>query len=115
MYANITFNEFVERQVKISFKPKRGFKKVRSIGCIGKRWFDKSGNTYHSAFLVIDGVMIEVTKFSYGYGDSFVQSCEEYLNIPANDGHTQSLWRYCSANDIIFFKSVADVATRKDL
>lgn len=115
MYAKIYFDEFSQRKVEISFKPKREFKKVRSIGCVGRRWWDKQ-NTYHSAYLVVDGVMIQVARFSYGYGDSYVQSCEQFLNIPAEQsGHVPSLWRYCSANGIVFFQTVADVSAKKDL
>lgn len=45
-----------------------------------RRWFDKiNGNTYHSVQVYVNGKLIGENPFTYGYGESYLQSAHEIL------------------------------------
>ena len=53
----------------------RKIKNPKSIAVIGKRWFDKvNGNTYCSADVFFDGVLVAEVPFEYGYGSYYRQA-----------------------------------------
>jgi len=51
----------------------------------GRRWFQRTyGNTYHSVRIYIDGKLIVVLPFEYGYGEQFLQTAIDWLKA---NGH----------------------------
>lgn len=76
---------------------------IKSITLIGRKWFDKvNGNTYHSARAFIDGELVAVAPFQYGYGDQWLWSIADELEkngfMPErkhyNNGGAESYWQY---------------------
>lgn len=62
---------------------------MKSLHIEGRRWFQRTyGNTYHSVRIWKNGQHIGTIPFSYGYGDSYLQSAIDFLKarnlIPAN-------------------------------
>ena len=54
--------------------------KHKSVTILGRKWRDKvNGNTYHSARVFVDGVLVATAPFQYGYGEQFVWSAAEAL------------------------------------
>jgi hypothetical protein len=54
--------------------------KLKSVGVIGKRWFDRvNGNTYNSVEIYVNGRKEAVLPMDYGYGDHFLQRAGEWL------------------------------------
>lgn len=52
----------------------------RSLNIEAREWFDKqNGNSYFSARIWIDGEIVHVLPFQYGYGDHFVSMAERWL------------------------------------
>lgn len=96
---------------------------VKAITILGRRWFDKvNGNTYHTSQIMVDGVTVHTTPFSYGYGDHYVQSASEWLNANGYvklgqypNGNYKPLWQYCGDNGINFEYSHVDLPRKKDL
>lgn len=55
-------------------------KKFSVITIDAKRWFDRiNGNTYHSVGVYVDGTLVGVKPFQYGYGDSYQQTAHKIL------------------------------------
>lgn len=53
---------------------------VETIHIEGRRWFDRQyGNTYHSVRAYVNGTLVFVGPFQYGYGDQYVQTAMEGL------------------------------------
>lgn len=94
---------------------------MKDIMVIGRRWFDKiNGNTYCAAKVFIDGKHVLTTDWTYGYGDFYQQLAAMELNekdtikIPKHrGGSTQSLWAFCSENNIGFDYRVFDGLKRE--
>lgn len=77
---------------------------IKTITVLGRKWWDKvNGNTYHTARIMVNGVTVGKTEFSYGYGDHYVQSAADWLEkngyIKREREH-QALWQYCSDHNI---------------
>lgn len=54
---------------------KKVLKKGSIISITGRRWFDRSaGNTYHSVLVVVNGQVIGVENFKYGYDEGYLQT-----------------------------------------
>lgn len=50
------------------------------IVIIAKRWFDRiNGNTYHSVKVYLDGKLLGIQPYAYGYGEGYLQSALEIL------------------------------------
>lgn len=88
----------------------------------GTRWRDGSGNTYHKAYVYIDGRLALTTPVTYGYGDQYVQTgweaAEEQGLLPHPEkgrSGSWSPWRTAEANGIEFAYDATDVARKKDL
>ena len=55
-------------------------KKFSVITIDAKRWFDRiNGNTYHSVAVYVDGKLVGVKPFQYGYGEQYLQTAHEVL------------------------------------
>lgn len=53
---------------------------IKSIFIESRAWFDKTGgNTYFSARISLDGKLIGVLPFQYGYGSQFETAALEWL------------------------------------
>lgn len=90
---------------------------MKIITVIGKRWFDKNGNTYHSSTVYIDGEFIGKIPFQYGYGDCYLQTAFNFLYLKGLVGEdcTFPYWKYCQDNGIKLITEVSDVGGKKDL
>ena len=71
---------------------------VHAITLIGGEWFDRvNGNSYNRCKIYLNGELVHVTLFQYGYGDYYLQAAQEWLqkNIFTDMGENEPLWRYC--------------------
>jgi len=97
---------------------------MNSIAVIGSRWFQRStGNTYHTAEIIIDGETVYRTPEKYGYGNQFLATAAEWLEkngyMPGrthhDNGSKESLYWYCDRMRIVFTYSTVDVSRKRDL
>ena len=52
----------------------------KSLFIEGREWFDKSGgNSYFSARIWVDGEIVGVLPFQYGYGDQYQYEAQKWL------------------------------------
>lgn len=98
--------------------------KPKSIIINGRRWFNKStGNTYHSATIIVDGEYVEGVPYAYGYDQQYVDSAFAKLvalNIieppkERSSGGHEPLWLWAKENGITLQCSATDVKRKKDL
>lgn len=89
---------------------------IKSITVLGRRWFDKvNGNTYCSAEVFFDGVLVAQVPFEYGYGNYYMQAAVAELvrNKLIKLKEYESLWQYCDRKSIVLVDSVTDGLKRK--
>ena len=103
--------------------------RIRSIGVIGKRWFDRvNGNTYNSVEIFVNGRKEAVLPFGYGYGDYYVQRAVEWLidrgflyltpdqiERKERTGSTPPLWQLTRERGIEMDYEAIDVPRKRDL
>jgi len=53
--------------------------KLYSVYVIGRLWMNKNGNTYHTSQIIVNGQNVHKTDKTYGYGDQFLSTAEEWL------------------------------------
>lgn len=91
---------------------------MNSITIIGKRWFNRrTGNTYHSAQILIDGQTIHIIDYAYGYDQAYLDNAVNWLktnHLIKIDEH-EPIWNYCKKNNIKFEYSVSNVQRKSDL
>lgn len=93
-----------------------------------RRWRDRiNGNTYHSVAVYVDGKLVGVKPFEYGYGEQYLQTAHEVLQeagvFPKTGEQLSSgmgkdyydFSSYTRANRDKFVIIVNDVSARKDL
>ncbi len=99
-------------------------KDMKTITIIGRRWFRKPvGNTYHSAEILVDGVLVHKIDYAYGYGIQYNHNAKVWLTqngylpgIEVKAGTPgESLWRYCERQGITLVDTVTDVKRKRDL
>lgn len=57
-------------------------KKIKNLVIHGRRWFDrKNGNTYHTVEVFVNGVNIGKSIIRYGYGEQYIDSALEILQL----------------------------------
>lgn len=105
--------------------PSRDKIEVSSVTVVGRRWFNRSqGNTYHSAEILVNGLVVRQIPYEYGYGEQYEQSAADWLEenefMPGrerspNTGGRESLRRYCERHGVAYSTSVTDVDRKKDL
>ncbi len=90
-------------------------KKPKCITILGKRWFDKvNGNTYCSADVFFDGILVAEVPFEYGYGDYYRQAAWAEMKrlglvkMRENEGY----WQYCERNKITELYTATDELKR---
>ena len=93
---------------------------MKTLNIQGRRWFQKTyGNTYHSSRIYVDGKSIGGVSFAYGYGNHYLTTAEELLqvggHIPTDKCNTQALWSWCEENGVHLEYSVVDVDRKRDL
>jgi hypothetical protein len=98
--------------------------KPTSITVIGRRWFQRGpGNTYHTTHVLIDGVSVWKSGRTYGYGNHYMQTAQEWLEANGylpdlehyKNGMSEILWQYCKRVGIALTDEVIDVSRQKDL
>lgn len=85
---------------------------------IGKRWFQKTyGNTYHSVKVFYNGEFLGENVYSYGYGDSYLQTAFGIIKSKGFfQGENYFPWAKIDADDSIsVVYQVIDVQRKKDL
>jgi hypothetical protein len=99
---------------------------IESLIIIAKRWFDKKGgNTYHSCAVIVNGKEIGYNKFTYGYGECYLQTALEilqknnYFNTREkyNNGYSKDYESFMELkrNHDITLIYLTDVPCKKDL
>jgi hypothetical protein len=99
--------------------------RVDSITVVGRLWFNRGqGNTYHSAEILVNGLVVHKVPFEYGYGSQYEQSAADWLEASGympgrrrspNTGGRESLPRYCDRHCVAYSSSATDVSRKKDL
>lgn len=74
--------------------------KVRSITVIGREWWDRrSGRTYFTAEILVNGIKVGALPNGAGYGDRYVNEAHEWLAkngyLPKMDRMTPPLSLLC--------------------
>lgn len=95
---------------------------MTSLTIIAKRWFNtNSGNTYYSAYALIDGKPVQpCIDYSYGYGSAYADDMFAQLELAnllptPRESSRESPSRYCSRNNIAYTNLVTDVTRKRDL
>lgn len=96
---------------------------MTSLVIIGRRWYQKSqGNTYHSVTIIINGKFIHKIGRTYGYGNQYKQTAEDWLIANGHifprkyrNGGVEPLWQYCERNGVNYYHEVCDVRCKSDL
>lgn len=92
---------------------------TKCIEITGRRWFQKSfGNTYHSATVALDGKQVFASAKTYGYGDQYRQTAEDWLRasgLLTDWREGESLREWCERHEVILVVNVADVSRKRDL
>lgn len=91
---------------------------TRSLFIEGREWFDKSGgNSYFSARIWVDGEIIAVLPFQYGYGSVYEYEAQKWLL--ANDylpevTKARGLWSIAKEMGFDFY-SVKSFVNKRDM
>lgn len=93
-----------------------------------KKWRDRiNGNTYHSVAVHVDGKMVGMVPFTYGYGEQYIQTAHKILQdagvfpktderLPSGMGKDYYEFRGTMMdNRDKFVVIVSDVSARRDL
>lgn len=68
----------------------------RSLFIEGREWFDKvNGNSYFSARVWVDGEIVGVLPFQYGYGNQYEYEAQKWLlseGYLPQEGKSNGLW-----------------------
>lgn len=83
----------------------------------GRRWFNaRPGNTYHSVVVWVDGELVGVAPFEYGYGEQYLETARALLGdwLPAESGWRR-LDRAIAEAGGVLVSDVVDVARMRDL
>ncbi len=100
---------------------KKPTRKTRSITIIGRKWFDNvNGNTYHSSQVLVNGVTIIRSDYTYGYGSAYEDTAHHYLiaykYCPKLIGkHPQRLRTWCQENGVTYETMAICVKCKKDM
>ncbi len=62
-----------------AFLNMKGRDMTKQLHVSARKWFDRSGNTYHTVALVVDGEHVHSSAMTYGYGDSWEQTARDWL------------------------------------
>ena len=84
-----------------------GTKSIKGLKISGHRWRDSYGNTYHRAYITVNGRHVGTTPISYGYGHHYLQTAKEWLK-----GHG---YRKPSGRMSTYDAGYDDVKRKKDL
>jgi hypothetical protein len=91
---------------------------LKHVTVIGRRYFDRSGNTYHSVTCIFDdGTELNI-PYEYGYGDCYRQTAHELISqhygesIVPKDAYS---WMWYEQNGFVIDYQVTDVTRKKDL
>ena len=81
----------------------------------GWRWFDGT-NTYHSACVVVDGVVIFREPYAYGYGYQYETTClAGYLAWRGEVADTMAPRTFFDARGVDFTSTVYDVKRKREM
>ena len=88
--------------------------KVKNIRVEAREWFDKvNGNSYFSARAYVNGELVAIAPFQYGYGEYYLQEISEILEtkgyMPKDNWR---IARFCRENGIEFSTSIVTTLKR---
>lgn len=97
--------------------------KPKHIEIQGTRWRDSFGNTYHKAYVEVDGRYIGEVGPAYGYGEQYVETGYELLEekgivpkrIHGRSGGKKPPWSAAREAGIKFDYFATDVKRKKNL
>lgn len=96
-------------------------RKGATIEVIARRWFDShNGNTYHSVQVSVNGEVIAVENFQYGYDSHYLQTAwdliwAKFRPCEGIDNDSQKFFPWKAKGFYNVSETVSDVARRKDL
>jgi hypothetical protein len=86
----------------------------KSLFIEGREWFDKvNGNSYFSARIWVDGEIVGVLPFQYGYGDQYTSEAQRWLVAEGYLPEDLKGWGLWSVADRAGFDYYATKATAK--
>jgi hypothetical protein len=90
---------------------------MQILTIIGRRWFNKrTGNTYHSATIIVDGEPVERVEYTYGYGDQYLDSAmNKLVELKLIDKPNEPLHLWAEKNKVRLTYMPFDVKTKKEL
>ena len=95
---------------------------MKTLDILGRRWFSKAGNTYHTAEIRIDGTRVHYSDVCYGYGDHYQQTARDWLladgcctGLAHDIAGYDSLHWFCRDNGIELVARAVDVGLKRDL
>lgn len=97
--------------------------KIKEIEIRGTRYFSPEGNTYHNAYISVDGEHIHTEEYVYGYGGQYLYTGMVWLRENGyiegwerGDRDTEpSPWRWAAENGIKLEYSAEDVKRKRDM
>ena len=84
-----------------------GNKSVAKLRISANRWRDSYGNTYHRAYISVNGRHVGVTPITYGYGSQYLDTAKKWL---AENGYRKPSGRMSS-----YDAGYSDVKRKRDL
>ena len=83
----------------------------RSLFIEGREWFDKTyGNSYFSARIWVDGEIVGVLPFQYGYGNQYEYEAQKWLlseGYLPQEGKNRGLWSIAKDSGFDLYTSKA--------
>ena len=94
--------------------------KVKNIRVEGREWFDRRyGNSYFSARAYVNGKLVVIAPFQYGYGGQYLQEVTGILRAGGYLGDSDrfersppEISRYCRENGIDLSTSIVTMLKR---
>jgi len=95
---------------------------MKNIRTEGLEWRDKvNGNSYFSARAYVDGELVAVLPFQYGYGDHYVdvawQVITKRLGLDVEhyqNGGMERMWQWCQERNIDY-SSIKHTALKREV
>jgi hypothetical protein len=100
-------------------------KKMQSLVLVGRRWWNRrTGNTYHSVEIIVNGNPVHKVSYAYGYDQQFEDTAANWLDtngyMPGrlffeSSGSKEQIGWYCNRNKIQLYRTVTDVGRKGSL
>lgn len=96
---------------------------MKTLTILAKEWFDKTyGNSYFSAKVYADNVLLLSLPFQYGYDNHYIDMAAQALEKAGhitmehyNNGGSEALWVYCERNGITLLTNKQENCLKREL